>query len=172
MSQYLLGVCKVIIRYNNSDSHSEGDDNDLLDSVFETKHKQRKITEEMWSGIKAELVKHLPEGVDGLRVFKIPSESLKNEGKNIFKDGRNWKKNCPTEWKGHRRVRYADCKGSSRCCNAQCPFMVEFSVVNTTQFKNMKDSGVICSACNQQSEYVECLARLITKTSSSCCNGS
>ena len=111
------------------------------------------------NGIKAESVKHLPEGVDGLRVFKIPSESLKNEGKNIFKDGRNWKKNCPTEWKGHRRVRYADCKGSSRCCNAQCPFMVEFGVVNTTQFKNMKDGGVICSACNQQSEYVECLAR-------------
>ena len=37
--------------------------------------------------------------------------------------------------------------------------MEEFSVVNTTQFKNMKDGGVICSACNQQSEYVECLAR-------------
>ena len=79
-------------RYAEIESHSEGDDDDLLDSVFETKHKQRKITEEMWSGIKAELVKHLPEGVDGLRVFKIPSESLKNEGKNIFKDGRNWEK--------------------------------------------------------------------------------
>ena len=46
----------------------------------------------MWSGIKAESVKHLPEGVDGLRVFKIPSESLKNEGKNIFKDGRTGKR--------------------------------------------------------------------------------
>ena len=80
-------------RHAEIDSHSEGDDDDLLDSVFETKHQQRKITEEMWPGIKAELVKHLPEGVDGLRVFKIPSESLKNEGKNIFKDGRNWKKN-------------------------------------------------------------------------------
>ena len=37
--------------------------------------------------------------------------------------------------------------------------MVEFGDVNTTQFKNMKDGDVICSACNQQSEYIECLAR-------------
>ena len=37
--------------------------------------------------------------------------------------------------------------------------MVEFGDVNTTQFKNMKDGGVICSACNQQSEYIECFAR-------------
>ena len=79
-------------RHAEIDSQSEGDDDDLLDSAFERKQKQRKITEEMWSGIKAESVKHLPEGVDGLRVFKIPSESLKNEGKNIFKDGRTGKR--------------------------------------------------------------------------------
>ena len=46
----------------------------------------------MWSGIKAELVKHLPEGVDRLRVFKIPSESLKNEGKIFLKTGETGKK--------------------------------------------------------------------------------
>lgn len=42
----------------------------------------------MWFGIKVELVKYLFEGVDGLRVFKILLEFFKNEGKNIFKDGR------------------------------------------------------------------------------------
>lgn len=75
-------------RYVEIDSYSEGDDDDLLDLVFEMKQKQRKIIEEMWFGIKVELVKYLFEGVDGLRVFKILLEFFKNEGKNIFKDGR------------------------------------------------------------------------------------
>ena len=32
----------------------------------------------MWAGMKAELVEHLHEGVDGLRVLKIPSEMVES----------------------------------------------------------------------------------------------
>lgn len=141
----------------SSNDNSDSDDEDL--PVSKTKQKQRKITKELWSGMKAELVENLPEGVDGLRVFKIPLQSCEEEGRNTLRDGRKWKKNCPTEWKGHNRVRYADCKGSSRCYNAHCPFKLEFGVVNTTQFKNLKDGSVVCSACNQQPAFVKCPAR-------------
>lgn len=141
----------------SSNDNSDSDDEDL--PVSKTKQKQRKITKELWSGMKAELVENLPEGVDGLRVFKIPLQSCEEEGRNTLRDGRKWKKNCPTEWKGHNCVWYADCKGSSRYYNAHCPFKLEFGVVNTTQFKNLKDGSVVCSACNQQPAFVKCPAR-------------
>ena len=119
----------------SSNDNSDSDDEDL--PVSKTKQKQRKITKELWSGMKAELVENLPEGVDGLRVFKIPLQSCEEEGRNTLRDGRKWKKNCPTESKGHNRVRYADCKGSSRCYNAHCPFKLEFGVVNTNSQGNL-----------------------------------
>ena len=40
--------------------------------------------------MKAELVENLPEGVDGLRVFKIPLQSCEEEGRNTLRDSRKW----------------------------------------------------------------------------------
>ena len=57
-------------------------------------------------------------------------------------------KNCPTEWKNHGRVRFADCKGSYECVQKQCPFKMEFGVTNTTQFE--KEGGeMICKGCGK-----------------------
>lgn len=67
-------------------------------------------------------------------------------------------KNCPTEWKNHGRVRFADCKGSYECVQKQCPFKMEFGVTNTTQFE--KEGGeMICKGCGKVGEYVACSAR-------------
>ena len=93
----------------------------------------------MWSGVKAEVVEHLPDGIDGLRVFKVPFKHDEKEGRDAMPSGTvESRKNCPTQWKGHNRVRYADCSGSHKCCSAHCPFRLEFGVVNTTQFSTKK----------------------------------
>lgn len=148
----------VNVEYAAGDNSDESD-GDLLESPFQKKKKQRKVTEEMWAGVEAEVVEHLPDGIDGLRVFKIPLKHDEKEGRDVLRDGRRWKKNCPTQWKGHNRVRYADCNGSHKCCSARCPFRLEFGVVNTTQFRTKKDGSVVCSACNERPLFVKCPAR-------------
>ena len=82
----------------SSNDNSDSDDEDL--PVSKTKQKQRKITKELWSGMKAELVENLPEGVDGLRVFKILLQSCEEEGRNTLRDGRKWKKTAQLNGKG------------------------------------------------------------------------
>jgi len=103
----------------------------------------------MWAGVKAEAVEHLLYGIDGSRVSKLPFKHDEKEGRDVLRDGRKWKKNCPTQWKGHNRMSYVDCKGSHKCCSARCPFRLEFDEVSTTQFRTKKDSSVVCYAGNQ-----------------------
>lgn len=148
----------VNVEYAAGDNSDESD-GDLLESLFQKKKRQRKVTEEMWAGVGAEVVEHLPDGIDGLRVFNIPLKHDEKEGRDVLRDGRRWKKNCPTQWKGHNRVRYADCNGSHKCSSARCPFRLEFGVVNTTQFRTKKDGSVVCSACNERPLFVKCPAR-------------
>jgi len=67
-------------------------------------------------------------------------------------------KNCPTEWKNHGRVRFADYKGSYKCVQKKRPFKMEFGVTNTTQFE--KEGGeMVCKGCGKVGEYVTCTAR-------------
>ena len=95
------GDCNEDVAHGDNDGHTNhSDDEYLLESVFKRKKKQRKITEESWSAMKAELVEHLPEGVDGLRVFKIPSKSSEKEDRDTLKDGRKWKKTAQPNGKG------------------------------------------------------------------------
>ena len=56
-------------------------------------------------------------------------------------------------------MRYAHCKGSFKCQNDQCPFKLEYDVVNTTQFKSRKDGSVVCNACNITPLSIPCPAR-------------
>ena len=61
----------VNVDYAAGDNSGESD-RDLLESPFQKKKKQRKVTEQMWAGVKVEVVDHLPDGIDSLRVFKLP----------------------------------------------------------------------------------------------------
>lgn len=100
-------------------------------------------------------MKSLPIGINGLKIYEIKDF---RQNLDALKDGRKWKKNCPTEWKNHGRVRFADCKGSYKCIQEKCPFKMEFGVTNTTQFE--KEGGaMICKGCGKVGEYVVCSAR-------------
>ena len=109
-------------------------------SVDDVRQKQKKMSEELWDGVHRETVHQLPEEIDGEKVYKIKDLENKSKIYQALKDGRRWKKDCPTSWAGHARVRYADCKGSNKCVNSNCPFKVEYGVVNTTQFEKRRGS--------------------------------
>lgn len=141
---------------SSGNSRSEDDvSSDYSSSEQDTENsKQVKLGPETWINVPAEIVKELPEGIDGLKVFQL-NDIPKNEHFNALKDGRRWKKSCPSSWKGHGRVRFADCKGSLRCINDSCPYKVHYGVVNRSQFdKNSK-----CKTCSQAGEAVPCSAR-------------
>ena len=122
--------------------------------------KQRKISVELWDGVDKKLVERLPDDIDGLRIYEIKGLLDKKKLVAALKDGRKWKKNCPTTWSGHPRVRYADCRRSFRCGRDDCPFKLEYGVINTTQFEKRKSSGGLhCKGCGLMAEFVPCSAR-------------
>ena len=137
---------------NALDSGSDPSDS----SDNDQKPTQRKCVPSMWDDVPIIQAKELPEGIDGLVAFEMkdmPTENLKN----ALKDGRKWNKDCPSKWKGHKRVRYANCKGSYVCQFSDCPYMLEYGVTNTTQFDHAH--GYKCKACGVAGKYVACDAQ-------------
>ena len=48
------------------------------------------------------------------------------------------------------RTHYADCSGSYKCSRECCPFKVQYSVRNTTQFENKGDGKRVCKGCGEE----------------------
>ena len=141
-----------------SENSSDSEEDEIHTNV--NRAKQRKLTEETWQNAKEEEVEKLPIGINGINVYAINVEKEKKNYGKILKDGRKWKKNCPTSWKGHIRVRYANCKGSYRCNSLKCPYRKEYGVVNTVQFEK-KGGSKICKGCGNNGNYVPCMERNI-----------
>ena len=136
--------------FGRKESESESED-----SIIPQKPKQRKISKSSWENVSKESVESLPIGINGLKVYVIKDFRQRPE---YLRDGRKWKKNCPTEWKNHGRVHFADCKGSYKCVEEKCPFRIEFGVKNTRPFE--KERGeMVCKGCGKVGEYVACSAR-------------
>lgn len=122
-------------------------------------NRQRKIGPELWDNADKEVVEQLPDDIDGDKIFIIKGHAEQHKIVASLQDGRKWKKNCPTSWNGHSRVRYADCKGSHRCVGTDCPFKVQYGVVNTTQFDRKKNGAIECKGCGKIAEFIPCSAR-------------
>lgn len=110
-----------------------------------------------WDNVDTQSVQQLPEGIDGLTKYEINPFPLGDT--KALQDGRKWKKNCPTSWKGHSRIRFSDCRGSYRCTADRCPFKVQYGVTNTTQFERKSDQRILCKGCGGEGEFVPCSAR-------------
>ncbi len=122
--------------------------------------KQRKISVELWDSVGKEVVERLPDDIDEVKVYKIKDQLDKEKLVAALEDGRKWKKNCPTTWSLHVRVRYADCKGSFKCTRNDSPFKVQYGVTNTTQIEKKKTGGEFhCKGCGLIAEFVPCSAR-------------
>ena len=116
--------------------------------------KQKKIGPEKWNSVELQSVENLPNGIDGLSAYVMKTTNNKDVIYSL-RDGRKWCKNCPSYWKGHVRVRYADCKGSYHCVQDNCPYKIEYGVTNRTQF----EGDNLCKACGCRGEFVPCEAR-------------
>ena len=92
-------------------------------------------------------VQQPPKGIDGLAVYRVKPFTKKNT--KALKDGRKWKKTCPTNWKGHSRVRFSD----------HCPFKIQYGVTNSTQFEKKRHKLVTCKGCGGEGKFVTCSAR-------------
>ena len=110
-----------------------------------------------WTNVETQSVEQLPEGIDGLVIYEV--RPFSQQSTKALKDGRKWKKACPTNWKGHSRVRFSDCKGSYRCTSDRCPFKIQYGVTNTTQFEKKRDKRITCKGCGKEGEFVPCKAR-------------
>ena len=142
----------------SSETNSEQDDvKEDTDTKKRKRRKQKKIGEDLWTFTEREEVESLPVGIDGLNVYIVNRKDEK-ELKECLKDGRKWRKDCPTKWKGHERVRYADCRGSYKCNNSACPFLTEYVVRNTKQWRK-RAGKVLCQGCWDSGSYVPCHAR-------------
>ena len=122
--------------------------------------KQRKFDPGMWESAPVSEVEKLPLGIDGLvKCTIVKARTWKEISAALLADGRKWKKSNGTQWKQYGEMRYADCRGSFKCINTQCPFRVQFGVTNTNQFKNVSSGQEACSICGDAGEFVICGAR-------------
>ena len=122
----------------------------------------KKVPLIQWDDVERETVDRLPVGIDGTKVYVIDGFTTKNRNAlKLLNDGRRWKKNCPTNWQGHKRVRYADCKGSSICENENCPFKLQYGIINRTQFekRSRNDTTIVCKGCGSVPKFICCPAR-------------
>ena len=67
----------------------------------------------------------LPDNIDGKIIYMTPDTTTNKNVVTALQDGRKWNKNCPTSWKDHVHIGYADCKGSHKCARNDCPFKVK-----------------------------------------------
>jgi len=158
----LSGAARTALSDRDDSEESSKDDSDSDNERLadECRLKQRKISVELWDGVDKEVVERLPDDIDGDKVYEIKGQLDKKKLVAALKDGRKWKKNCPTTWRGHARVRYADCKGSFKCTRNDCPFRVQYGVINTTQFEKKKTGEEFhCKGCGLMAEFVPCSAR-------------
>lgn len=122
--------------------------------------RQRKITPSTWAVVEIEKVNRIPEGgIDGLKIYQLELAPTSNNRQDLLKDGRKWKKDSRSFWKGHGNVRYSDCQGSHECENVNCEYRTEYGVINTTQFEKGKDARLECCMCVTYARHVPCPAR-------------
>ena len=148
-------------RSNSSNDEKTADTDDERVSYHKIK-KQRKFDPELWDNVVAENVSCLPTGIDGLCAYTIKCKAT-DKVKVIQTDGRKWKKSSATRWKNFGEMRYADCRGSYKCENIDCPYRVQYGVINRMQMK--KREGVhVCGLCEDPAVFVECAARRYLQT--------
>lgn len=128
-------IPSVSITNRDSSTDSETtDDEGIPDNVIK-QSKQRKFDPGMLESAPVSEVEKLPLGIDGLVKYTIVNaKTTKEISAVLLVDGRKWKKSNVTQWKQYGEMRYADCRGSFKCINSQCPFRVQFGVTNTKRF--------------------------------------
>jgi len=130
-------ILSVSITTRDSSTDSETTDDEGLSDNVRKQSKERKFDSGMWESAPISEVEKLPLAIDGLvKCTIVNAKTSKEINAPLLSDGRKWKKSNVTQWRQYVEMRYADCRGSFKCINTQCPYCVQFGVTNTKQFKN------------------------------------
>lgn len=147
--------CVFRFKHLASDNAESDEQLTVSDSSLEdVAGNQKQIGPNLWKDVPVQNVSELPQDVNGLSVYQIDNVD-KNGLVAALKDGRKWKKNGPSKWKGHLRVRYSDCRGSYACQNDDCTYKKRYGVQNNTQF----DKNGKYTACDHAGDCIPCDAR-------------
>ena len=98
----------------------------------------------------------LPFNIDGDMTYKLPYNPEKRMQSS--KDGRPGKTCVTSSRKGLAGIRrLAHCKGSFKCCSAQCPYRKQYGCANRTQFER-EGSDMVCKCCGLRALSINCPA--------------
>ena len=115
------------------------------------------ISKDAWQRVSMQHVEKLPCDVDGLSLYSLYSDSRPSLLEKC-RDGRPWKRDTKTNWRGYENVRYRNCGGSPSCPNSECRFIKEFGSKNRLKF----DRSNVCNVCGALGELIQCPARKYT----------
>ena len=120
--------------------------------------KRRYINPLVFQSVPIEVEKTVPQGIDGIRVFQLPTNkdgSLKH-----CSVGRPWGKWITSASSHHRGKRMiANCKGSYTCMNSRYDNLADFGI-NRQEFAR-EGKKILCEICGSEAVYIEGDARLI-----------
>ena len=132
---------------------SFSDDDDLtVDN-----HGNRVINSNTLKKLPLQEVYRVPSDIDGACAYSLSASSLASLHEKC-RDGRPWKKDSGTKWKDYDKVRYKNCKGSLKCSNLHCAFLVQYLTENQLKF----DKNQMCTLCGAQGVPYCCAARKYT----------
>ena len=111
---------------------------------------------QFFEGVEMEEVDQLPDDVDGLKKFKIPT-TIANFN-NCVKD-RCWFKMSKSTISSMQAVRrVGKCQGSYKCVNQSCSFLSTEQQENKSKFNNYGGMK-ICHSCGSFAKSTDCPAR-------------
>ena len=142
----------------DDDSQMDADDFQHLSFSFRNttpfQPMQKKYSRSLWNDVYIKLVDKVPNDIDGTKIYKVKGED-RSSLLQACQDGRKWKRNLRTEWKGYTSVRYKDCQGLFICPNEICNFVKQFNWPNQIIFSKYG----FCEHCGTNGIHLPCQAR-------------
>ena len=107
---------------------------DIEDTTEEEESTTRVYGPAFWAAVAMQEVEKIPNAIDGKASYKIAA-TTRLELLEKCTDGRRWKKDSSTTWKGYeKKVRYRDCRGSLICPRLECEYRKEYGKENRLKF--------------------------------------
>ena len=127
------------------------------DDLTVDNHGDRVINSNTLKKLPLQEVDRVPTDIDGACGYSLSASSLASLHEKC-RDGRPWKKDSGTKWKDYDKVRYKNCKGSLKCPNLHCVFLVQYLTENQLKF----DKNQMCTLCGAQGGPYVCAVRKYT----------
>ena len=126
---------------DTGDEEDDADENEHLPLTLGN-HGIRALQQGALRKIQLQKVDMVPFDVNGTCGYYLTART-RSELLKICKDGRPWKKDSGTHWKGYDTIRYKNCNGSMKCPNLDCQYFIHMKTENRLNL----DKNKMCSIC-------------------------